>query len=67
MTPARGQIMLVRNDPGVMMGVSQGENGDELGYCMTRAAGMLSSLSMKKPGKLTVSQVVEQSSEDATS
>ncbi|KAH8734103.1 hypothetical protein BGZ61DRAFT_445814 [Ilyonectria robusta] len=39
MIPARGQIMLVRNDPGVMMGVSQGENGDELGYCMTRAAG----------------------------
>ncbi|KAH8658151.1 D-amino-acid oxidase [Xylariales sp. PMI_506] len=39
MVPARGQTMLVRNEPGVMMGVSMGKNGEGFGYCMTRAAG----------------------------
>lgn len=39
MSPARGQIALVRNEPDVMMGVSGGEGGEGFGYSMTRAAG----------------------------
>lgn len=37
--PARGQIAIVENDPGYMMAVSGGKNGQGLGYCMTRASG----------------------------
>lgn len=39
MVPARGQIALIRNDPGVMMAVSPGKNAEGFGYFMTRAAG----------------------------
>lgn len=39
--PARGQIVLVRNDPGVMCSISGSDDGDdEVTYIMTRAAGM---------------------------
>lgn len=39
--PARGQIILVRNDPGKMMSISGSEDGeDETTYIMQRAAGM---------------------------
>lgn len=38
--PARGQIVIVRNDAGKMMGVSGTDDGpDEACYIMTRAAG----------------------------
>lgn len=38
--PARGQIVLVRNDPGRMLSVSGTDDGsDEACYIMTRAAG----------------------------
>ncbi|KAI9840333.1 MAG: hypothetical protein M1837_001751 [Sclerophora amabilis] len=38
--PARGQIVLVRNEPGVMLGVSGTDDGeDETAYIMQRAAG----------------------------
>ncbi|KAF7712592.1 Uncharacterized protein PECH_002840 [Penicillium ucsense] len=38
--PARGQIVVVRNDPGPMIGVSGTDDGeDEALYIMTRAAG----------------------------
>ena len=38
--PARGQIVLVRNDAGKMLDVSGTDNGDgEACYVMTRAAG----------------------------
>ncbi|KKK16865.1 hypothetical protein P175DRAFT_0554633 [Aspergillus ochraceoroseus IBT 24754] len=38
--PARGQIVLVRNDPGIMSSISGTDDGeDELFYMMTRAAG----------------------------
>ena len=41
--PARGQIVLVRNDPGVMCGTSGTDDGsDEVTYIMHRAAGELS-------------------------
>ena len=41
MMPARAQIVLVRNDPGVMCSGSGCEDGeDELCYIMQRAAGM---------------------------
>lgn len=39
--PARGQIVVVRNDPGVMAGTSgTDDKEDELMYIMQRAAGM---------------------------
>lgn len=39
--PARGQIVVVRNDPGVMCSISGSDDGDdEVTYIMTRAAGM---------------------------
>lgn len=39
--PARGQIVIVRNDPGPMVSVSGTDDGeDEALYIMTRAAGM---------------------------
>jgi D-amino-acid oxidase len=38
--PARGQIVVVRNDPGPMIGLSGTDDGeDEALYLMTRAAG----------------------------
>lgn len=38
--PARGQTVLVRNDPGPMMAAAKTSDGeDELTYVMTRAAG----------------------------
>lgn len=38
--PARGQIVVVRNDPGAMFSISGCDDGeDELVYMMTRAAG----------------------------
>lgn len=38
--PVRGQVLLVRNDPGPMMTISGTDDGDdELIYIMTRAAG----------------------------
>ncbi|PKX97409.1 FAD-dependent oxidoreductase [Aspergillus novofumigatus IBT 16806] len=38
--PARGQIVVVRNDPGAMFSISGSDDGeDELVYMMTRAAG----------------------------
>lgn len=38
--PVRGQIVVVRNDPGVMMSLSGTDDGDdEVCYIMTRAAG----------------------------
>lgn len=38
--PARGQIVLVRNDPGLMIGISGTDDGDdEATYIMTRAVG----------------------------
>lgn len=41
--PARGQIVVVRNDPGLMVGISgTGDGDDEATYIMTRAVGMLS-------------------------
>lgn len=41
--PARGQVVVVRNDPGVMASVSGTDDGDdEVVYMMTRAAGMFS-------------------------
>lgn len=40
--PARGQIVLVRNDPGLMASISGTDDGDdEATYIMTRAVGML--------------------------
>lgn len=40
--PARGQIVLVRNDPGIMASTSGSDDGpDEVVYVMHRAAGML--------------------------
>lgn len=40
--PARGQIVVVRNDPGPMVSVSGTDDGeDEALYIMTRAAGMI--------------------------
>lgn len=40
MTPARGQIVVVRNDAGAMYSsTSTDDASDELGYIMTRAAG----------------------------
>ena len=41
MVPARGQIVLVRNDPGVMCSGSGTDDGseDEVCYIMQRAAG----------------------------
>lgn len=40
MHPARGQIVVVRNDPGPMVSVSGTDDGeDEALYIMTRAAG----------------------------
>lgn len=36
---ARGQTVLVENDPGYMMATTSGRDGKKLGYCMTRAAG----------------------------
>lgn len=39
--PARGQIVVVRNDPGLMCSISGTDDGeDETVYMMTRAAGM---------------------------
>lgn len=44
MYPARGQIVVVRNDPGPMYSVSGTDDGeDEVLYVMTRAAGMYNS------------------------
>lgn len=41
--PARGQIVVVRNDPGSMLSVSGTDDGEgETVYMMTRAAGMYS-------------------------
>jgi D-amino-acid oxidase len=41
MHPARGQIVVVRNDPGPMASVSGTDDGEtECLYIMTRAAGM---------------------------
>lgn len=38
--PARGQIVLVRNDPGLMVSISGTDDGDdEAMYIMTRAVG----------------------------
>ena len=38
--PARGQVVVVRDDPGVMLGVSGTDDGDdEVCYIMQRAAG----------------------------
>ena len=40
LTPARGQIVIVRNDPGIMADVSGTDDGpDEITYLMHRAAG----------------------------
>lgn len=40
--PARGQTVLVRNDPGPMIAADKTENGEvEVTYVMTRAAGEL--------------------------
>jgi D-amino-acid oxidase len=40
--PARGQIVVVRNDPGPMIGLSGTDDGeDEALYMMTRAAGKI--------------------------
>ena len=45
--PARGQIVLVRNDPGVMLSTSGTDDGeDEAMYIMHRAAGSSSILSI---------------------
>lgn len=42
--PARGQIVVVRNDPGPMVSVSGTDDGDdEVLYIMTRAAGEITS------------------------
>lgn len=42
MSPARGQVVLVRNDPGLMvMGSASDAAEDELLYIMTRASGLL--------------------------
>jgi hypothetical protein len=39
--PARGQIVVVRNDPGLMVTISGTDDGDdEATYIMTRAVGM---------------------------
>lgn len=41
--PARGQIVLVRNDPGMMCSTSGSDDGDdEVCYIMQRAAGKIS-------------------------
>lgn len=41
--PARGQIVIVRNDPGPMVSLSGTDDGeDEALYIMTRAAGKIS-------------------------
>jgi glycine/D-amino acid oxidase-like deaminating enzyme len=43
--PARGQIVVVRNDPGYMSTISGCDDGeDEVVYTMTRAAGMRPSI-----------------------
>ena len=43
--PARGQIVVVRNDPGPMIGLSGTDDGeDEALYMMTRAVGELTTL-----------------------
>jgi D-amino-acid oxidase len=45
MYPARGQIVVVRNDPGPMVSVSGTDDGeDEVLYIMTRAAGTMKCL-----------------------
>ena len=42
--PARGQVVMVRNDPGIMCSVSGCDDGDdECVYIMQRAAGMSTS------------------------
>ena len=42
MYPARGQIVIVRNDPGAMVSASGTDDGeDEALYIMTRSAGKL--------------------------
>lgn len=46
--PARGQIVVVRNDPGVMTSVSGTDDGsDEATYIMQRAAGLCSPVTPK--------------------
>lgn len=43
--PARGQIVLVRNDPGLMVNISGTDDGDaEATYIMTRAVGTFPNL-----------------------
>lgn len=50
MYPARGQIVVVRNDPGDMVSVSGTDDGeDEVTYIMTRAAGKIHSFSFNGP------------------
>lgn len=39
--PVRGQTVLVRNDPGIMIHVDPEEGKDELCYAMKRAAGWM--------------------------
>jgi glycine/D-amino acid oxidase-like deaminating enzyme len=40
LSPARGQVVIVQNDPGVMQTISGTDDGDdEVTYMMTRAAG----------------------------
>lgn len=41
--PVRGQIVVVRNDPGTMASISGSDDGDdEVSYIMPRAAGLCS-------------------------
>jgi glycine/D-amino acid oxidase-like deaminating enzyme len=41
--PSRGQVVVVRNDPGAMYSISGSDDAsDEIAYMMTRAAGMSS-------------------------
>lgn len=47
--PARGQIVVVRNDPGPMIGLSGTDDGeDEALYIMTRAAGKIDPRNLRK-------------------
>lgn len=53
--PARGQVVVVRNNPGIMASTSGTDDGeDEVFYMMTRAAGMLSFPMRKRLSKLTI-------------
>lgn len=50
MAPARGQLVIVRNDPPVMASTSGTDDGEEeLLYTMKRAAGKIHSAVLQSP------------------